>query len=68
MTYVDKSFLGRRHYQPKSSTCCICKKPFIGIQKIHIKGPKYVYHCDNPPCIKAAEELADILKEDYGLK
>jgi len=62
---IDKSFLGRRRYQPKSSTCCICRKPIIKISKIHIKGPKYVYHCE--ACKEAAEEYAQTLKEDYGL-
>lgn len=62
---IDKSFLGRRYYRPVSSTCCICKRPYLGIKKIHIKGPKYIYYCDD--CEKAALEYAQTLREDYGL-
>jgi len=62
---INKSFLGRQYYKPKTSTCCICKNPIILISKIHIKGPKYIYHCKS--CTKAAKEMAEILKEDYGL-
>jgi len=65
MTYIDKSFLGRRRYQPKTSTCCICKHPVIHISKIHIWGPVNVYYCE--ACKKAAQEYAETLKEDYGL-
>ena len=65
MAYVDKSFLGKRYYRPKKSTCCICNRPSIHIEKIHIKGPKYIYHCDS--CEREARNLAEILKEDYGV-
>lgn len=63
---IDRSAFGRRYYQPKSSTCCICRKPVIRISKIKVKGNKYVYHCE--ACAKEAEELTEILKEDYGVK
>ena len=65
MLIKNKPVFGRYYYRPKSSTCAICKTPVIKISKIHIKGPKYVYHCER--CKKAAEELAEVLKEDYGV-
>jgi hypothetical protein len=63
---IDKSFLGRRRYQPKSSTCAICKRPFVGIEKIHVKGNRYVYHCTDKICTKRAQEMAEVLIEDYN--
>jgi len=61
----ERPQLGRRFYQPKSSTCCICKKPVIHISVIQIKGNTKVRHCE--ACKKAAEEYADTIREDMGL-
>lgn len=57
---------GKKYKKPIRSTCCICGNEIIHISKIHIKGPKFIYHCKQ--CTKAAKEYAETLKEDYGLK
>lgn len=62
---IDRSFLGKNYRRPIKSTCCICRNEIVKISKIHIKGPKYIYHCQ--ACKKAAKEYAETLKEDYGL-
>jgi transcription elongation factor Elf1 len=62
---IDKTFLGPKYRKRTTNTCFNCRKEIIHISKIHIKGPKFLYHCE--ACKGAAEEEAKELKKYYGV-
>jgi len=62
----DRPNLGRINRKRKSNTCFNCRREIIRISKIHIKGPKFLYHCE--ACKEAAEEEAKELKKYYGVE